>query len=154
MHFCSWVNNVANYAVLRCENFVLKIWWCKKLNKYHVCHQPESHQYRLRSMWVSVYDKAMQWSDSGPMGEMSVLICRYLATCDNCVLRFPSKATSATFSSSNTFCTRLKISQFRKKFTYTLICAPFSCSRDSCLSLSVSNSLICLACRSCSSCKV
>ena len=29
--------NVANYALLRCKTFSLKIWLCKILDKYHVC---------------------------------------------------------------------------------------------------------------------
>ena len=33
------MNNVANYAHLRCKIFVLKIWRCKILDKYHVCAQ-------------------------------------------------------------------------------------------------------------------
>ena len=29
--------NVANYTLLRCKTFSLKIWLCKILDKYHVC---------------------------------------------------------------------------------------------------------------------
>ena len=33
----SWVKNVANYALLGCKNFGLKIWRCKIGVKYHLC---------------------------------------------------------------------------------------------------------------------
>ena len=29
--------HIANYALLRCKTFSLKIWLCKILDKYHVC---------------------------------------------------------------------------------------------------------------------
>ena len=29
--------NVANYALLQCKTFILKIWLCKFFDKYHVC---------------------------------------------------------------------------------------------------------------------
>ena len=32
--------NVANYALLRCKTFCLKIWLCKFFDKYHVCLVP------------------------------------------------------------------------------------------------------------------
>ena len=35
--------NVANYALLRCKIFSLKIWVCKIFDKFHVCILPESH---------------------------------------------------------------------------------------------------------------
>ena len=30
---------LANYALLRCKTFSLKIWLCKIFDKYHVCGQ-------------------------------------------------------------------------------------------------------------------
>ena len=31
---------VANYALLRCKTFSLKIWVCKIFDKFHVCEPP------------------------------------------------------------------------------------------------------------------
>ena len=33
----SWVNNIANFALLRCKICGLEIRQCKKIDKYHVC---------------------------------------------------------------------------------------------------------------------
>ena len=34
---------VANYALLQCKTFSLKIWLCKILDKYHVCSKFTVH---------------------------------------------------------------------------------------------------------------
>ena len=34
---------VANYALLRCKTFSLKIWVCKIFDKFHVCRRTKSN---------------------------------------------------------------------------------------------------------------
>ena len=44
--------NVANYALLRCKNFSLKIWLCKIFDKYHVW-------VRIQYKYLNVYQLYM-----------------------------------------------------------------------------------------------
>ena len=43
--------NVANYALLRCKTFSLKIGLCKIFDKYHVCITRTNGQQNIYSIW-------------------------------------------------------------------------------------------------------
>ena len=45
----SWVNNVTNYALLRCKSFGQKIWLCKILDKHHVCAKMGEDKYKYKT---------------------------------------------------------------------------------------------------------
>ena len=44
---------VANYALLRCKTFSLKIWLCKIFDKYHVCKKDGTTGYIAFKIWCS-----------------------------------------------------------------------------------------------------
>ena len=48
--------NVANYALLRCKTFSLKIWLCKIFDKFHVCKQTNKY---LKHWFMSL---GLKWS--------------------------------------------------------------------------------------------
>ena len=43
---------VANYALLRCKTFSLKIWVCKIFDKFHVCRQARLNTWIELKFWV------------------------------------------------------------------------------------------------------
>ena len=47
--------NVANYVLLRCKTFSLKIWLCKILDKYHVCVIPNWKLYSANAHFLKFY---------------------------------------------------------------------------------------------------